>query len=84
MSTTAHQLGRIQALIEKMVLRLGESERQREALEAKVSKLEAELKTFSSKPMKNAKEIEQKIDTYLKDIDICLENLNGQSQAGTK
>ena len=79
MSTQVNQLGRIQELIDKLAARLQDSERQRLSLEQKVERLEAELASFSQKPLKNAEEIRQKIDTYLKDIDICLDKLNGQS-----
>ena len=79
MSTTAHQLGRIQSLIEKMSERLAESERQREDLQEQVSRLKADLAVFSGKPIKNVEEIHKKIDSYLKDIDICIEKLNGQT-----
>ena len=79
MSGTITQLGRIQVLIGQLAERLKESERQREALQQQVERLEGELATFSEKPIKNVEEIHQKIDSYLKDIDICLEKLNGQS-----
>ncbi|MEZ4688042.1 MAG: hypothetical protein R3B47_18865 [Bacteroidia bacterium] len=83
MSGTVIQLGRIQALIEQLSERLRESERQREELQQQVKRLEDDLAEISDKPIKNVEEIHQKIDSYLKDIDICLEKLNGQSQADT-
>jgi predicted nucleic acid-binding Zn-ribbon protein len=79
MSATVIQLGRIQALIEELAERLRESERKRQELQEQVERLEGDLAAFSDKPIKNVEEIHQKIDSYLKDIDICLEKLNGQS-----
>lgn len=84
MSTTANQLGRIQALIEKLAKRLRDSEHKREVLQAEVDQLKGDLAAFSKKPLKNVEEIHDKIDSYLKDIDICLEKLNGQSKTDTK
>lgn len=84
MSGTVTQLGRIQALIEQLAERLRESEQKREKLQQQVERLEGDLAAFSDKPIKNVEEIHQKIDSYLKDIDICLEKLNGQSQADAK
>lgn len=84
MTDILHQVRRIQSLSLALQQRLAEREAENAVLQQRIHILEEQLSEIPTHSVKNAKELKESIETYLKDIDICLSKLNDPTQSGSK